>query len=139
MGQRAALRRRCRIDDNRGARPRQAHIAHGHSGRWQGLDPRIGKGSIQPPLCPAPAAVKARKAPVGMAQRAQDGGDPFDCRKEFGGTGAAHFGQRLFNPCEQGEQVQQVFRIAAGDTAAHVNLGFQMGGKGGQGGIDGGG
>ena len=104
--------------------------AHGEAlgAGCRGFDGGGGQRLIEPPLKAPPAAVKPRKATIGMAERAQGGGDAFNRGHQGFGRHLARLAQRLRGPCEEREHLEQFFGVAGGDAALRVHLAGAFGG-----------
>ena len=66
--------------------------------------------------------MKPREPAIGMAERAQGGCDPRDCRDKRLGRVPIRFAQRLCRPCEKREHIEKFFGIAGWDAALGINL-----------------
>ena len=74
----ARRRRQARVYDDAGAPRRDTGKPHGEPVGLTPPDPRLRQSMIQPTLLAPATTVKPGQSAIGMAQRAQRGGNPFN-------------------------------------------------------------
>ena len=112
----------CGVDDHRRATALQPRVAHGVMALGREGNGGGGQGVFEPPLHPAPTAVKPRQPAIGMAQHPQAGRDPADCGVDLRGHRQIGGAQRQLRPGQQREDLEQVLGVAAGDRAIGADV-----------------